>query len=165
MKRVIAAVLLISLLLSGCGFFEERILEPVTFYYVRSEYDFGREPTVIVSEEREASGHRNDLAYLLALYLMGPAQEEHRTPLPPGTRILNPVQKGDNITLELTTPAYTFADPELTLTCACLTLTCLDITDAETVTITYQERSFTMSRDSLTLMDDSKDLLSMEDIQ
>jgi len=163
MKHVIAAVLLVSLLLSGCGFFGDRISEPVTFYYVRSEYDFGREPAVITSEEREASGHRNDLSYLLALYLMGPAQEEHRSPLPPGTRILNPMQKGDSITLELSIPADTFADPELTLACACLTLTCLDITDAKEVTVLYRERSLTMTRASLTLIDESTVQLTTEE--
>lgn len=163
MKRIIALLVLICMLLSGCSFFEERMLDSVTFYYLQTEYAYGKNPSVIVSETREAAGHRDDLSYLLALYLMGPAEEEHRSPLPPGTRILKSEQKGTKITLELTNPFYSYADAELTLACACLTMTCLDITDAEEVTVIFGEQEITMSRSSLTLLDDSKTNTALEE--
>ena len=162
MKRFFTALLMISLLLSGCGFFQERIMEPVTFHYLRSDYLYGKDSSVIVSEEREASGHRDDLSYLLALYLMGPVQKDSISPLPPGTRILKPEQHGNTVTLELTNPSYTFQDTELTLACVCLTLTSLDITDAQEVVITYQDRTVSMTRESLTMMDSVETFASEE---
>jgi len=165
MKQRIAIVLFLSVIISGCGFFGERIMEPVTFYYLQTDYTFGREPRVIVPEEREASGHKADLSYLLTLYLMGPAEEEHRTPLPSGTQILNVKYRGNTVSMELSNSVYVLSDAELTLACACLTLTCLDITDAQQVSITYQDRTVTMSGDSLTLIDDKIETMNTEEIQ
>lgn len=165
MKRNVVFLLLLCFLLSGCDFFTERMIEPVTFYYLQTEFDYGRNPSVIVSEEREASGHRDDLSYILALYLMGPASDEFKSPLPSGTRIVKPEFHGNTVRLELVNPSYTFSDVELTLACACLTLTCLDITEAEKVVITYLEHTVTMSRDDFTMMDDSSLNTTMEDNQ
>lgn len=164
-SRILPILLLLSLFLTGCGFFSERILEPVTFYYLETDYRFGREPGVIASEEREASGHRHDLSYLLALYLIGPVEEEHRSPLPPGTRIVKPEQQGRKISMELVNPAYPFSDAELSLACACLTLTCFDITDADRVDITYQEKILTMTKENLTLFDDGGASAAVEETQ
>ena len=66
-------MLSLCFLLSGCGFFGERIREPVTFYYLCADYQ-EKLCCVIVPEEREASGHSGDLSYLLALYQIGPAE-------------------------------------------------------------------------------------------
>ena len=156
MKGTLAVFLIFSLLLSGCGIFKEIISEPVTFYYLSTEYTFGSNSGVIAAEEREASNHRQDLTYLLALYLMGPANEDHRSPLPAGTRIINPEQNGSIITMELVNSVRKLSDADLSLACACLTLTCLDITDATEVSITYGEQTVTMHQDSLTLVDDSR---------
>lgn len=154
MKRLTALLIALSLFLSGCGVFGERIKEPVTFYYVRSEY--AEDMTdVIASEEREASGHLGDLSYLLALYLMGPSSEELVSPIPLGTRFASVEQVGSTISLNMKGTANSLTDAEFTLMCACLTLTCLDMTTADEVTITCEERSVTMTRDSLTLTDNS----------
>ena len=59
------------------------------------------------------------------------------------------------VTLELTDTSFTATDTEFTLACACLTMTTLSITGGDEVTITSGSRSVTMSRDSLTLIDDS----------
>lgn len=165
MKRWIPLVLTVALLLSGCGFFSERVMEPVNFYYLENQFRYGKDASVIISEAREASGHRQDLRYLLALYLMGPVEEGHRSPLPPGTRIQKAEQTGNRVTMELVNPAYLFSDVELTQACACLTLTCLDLTDAQEVSITYLERTVTMTRENLTLFDDSKANQATEETQ
>lgn len=165
MKRMLAGIMIFSLLLSGCGIFKGIISEPVTFYYLSAEYTFGSNSGVIVAEEREATNHRQDLSYLLALYLMGPADEDHRSPLPSGTRIINPQQNGEIITMELVNSTYKLSDVDLSLACACLTLTCLDITDASEVSITYGEETVTMHQDSLTLVDDSRENLETEETQ
>ncbi|MEE0110748.1 MAG: hypothetical protein UEP57_07695 [Oscillospiraceae bacterium] len=155
MKRCFCLFLILCLLLSGCGILGERIKEPVTFYYLRSEYQYGTQDAVISSEEREASGHLEDLSYLLALYLMGPADEELKSPLPHGTNIFSAEQSASVITLRLSDTAKTMTDTEFSLACACLSLTCLDLTDAKSVTIISGDRIVTMSRDTLTLYDSS----------
>lgn len=155
MKRYFALFLALSLLLSGCGFFTEHIKEPVTFYYLRSEFQYFSQDAVFASEEREASGHRDDLSYLMALYLMGPAEEELLSPIPRGTRIYKTEETASGITLYLSDTAATMDDMEYSLACTCLSLTCLDLTDAAFVTITSGNRSITMNRNTLTLFDGS----------
>lgn len=155
MKRFLCFSLLLCFVLSGCGIFSERIKEPVRFYYLRSEYQYDNQDGVIVSEEREASGHRDDLSYLLALYLMGPSQEELVSPIPRGTQIFSAKQDGSDVTLTLSDTSKTLSDIDLSLACACLSLTCLDLTNADRVIINSGERTVTMSRDTLTLFDSS----------
>ena len=96
-----------------------------------------------------------DLRYLLSLYLIGPSSDELVSPLPWGTRLLGVSRENGTVTLELTDTAQSVTDTEFTLACACLTMTTLSITGGDEVTITSGSRSVTMSRDSLTLIDDS----------
>ena len=161
MKRMIALSLVLCLMLSGCATFGERIKDPVTFHYLCSSY---REDLccVIVSEQRESSGHIGDLSYLLALYSMGPVSEDMTSPLPLGTRITASRQDG-NILLQLNDACAGLSDIEFSLACACLTLTCLDITAAETVTITCGDRTKTMDRSALTLADAPAETISTEE--
>lgn len=152
MKRTICFLLILCLLLSGCSVIGERLKEPVTFYYLCSEYQ-EKLCCVITSEEREASGHSQDLSYLLQLYLMGPVSDECRLPLRAGTQIQNITMKEARIEIQLSDTASTLSDIDFSLACACLTLTCLDVTDAESVTLKCGSRASTMSRDTLTLYD------------
>ena len=68
MKRWIAAFLS-CLLLSGCGNLTGGLHDTVTFYYVRSDYQADMS-SPIGTEQRDATGHRNDLRYFLAMYLI-----------------------------------------------------------------------------------------------
>lgn len=149
MKRYFAMFLLIPLLLTGCG---NRLKEPVTFYYIRSGYAADMS-SVLGSEQREASGHREDLSYLMALYLMGPADEELQSPIPSGVSIVSAEQKNNSIIVHLSESSDSMTDAQYTLACSCLTLTCLEITDAEYVTINSGDRSLTLRADSLLLQD------------
>ena len=151
--RFLCLLLCLCLFLPGCS--GELMKDPVTFYYPRREYQYGAEDGVISSEQREASGHTNDLRYLLSLYLIGPSSDELVSPLPWGTRLLGVSRENGTVTLELTDTAQSVTDTEFTLACACLTMTTLSITGGDEVTITSGSRSVTMSRDSLTLIDDS----------
>ena len=95
------------------------------------------------------------MSYLLALYLIGPTDESLYAPLPRGVRFLKADQQDDTVTLELTDTTQSMTEAEFTLACACLTMTCLSITDAQSVTILSGSRTVTMSRDNLTLYDNS----------
>jgi len=160
-RKILCLILSLSILLSGCGFFGERIKEPVTFYYLCGNYQEDL-CCVIVSEEREASGHLGDLSYLLALYLMGPTNDEYVSPLPAGTRITSQIDAG-HILLELPDTSHALSDIEFSLACACLTLTCLEITNAEDVTVLSGDRIKTMSRNTLTLHDTTSESIASEE--
>lgn len=165
MKRFVCLLLALCLSLSGCGLSRDGIKEPVTFYYLQTEYRYGVEDGVIGTEEREASGHRDNLSYLLTLYLIGPTDESLTSPIPKGTHIFSVEQEGNEVQLQLTDTSQTLTDSGYTLACACLTLTCLSITEAESVTITSGSRSVTMTRDSLTLFDGSAAVTITEETQ
>lgn len=159
--RILCLILSLSILLSGCGFFGERIKEPVTFYYLCSSYQEDL-CCVIASEEREASGHTGDLSYLLALYLMGPSNDEYVSPLPTDISIASQIDAG-HILLELPDTAHALSDMEFSLACACLTLTCLEITNAEDVTILSGDRTKTLSHSTLTLYDTTSSPIASEE--
>ena len=149
MKKMIALLLLGTLLLSGCS---DQLKEPVTFYYIRTNYEEDMS-AIIGSEQREASGHRNDLSYLMALYLMGPSEEELSSPLPADIDIVTAEKQGSGVILQLSDTTDSMTDVHFTLACSCLTLTCLEITNADYVTINSGERSVTLEADELLLQD------------
>lgn len=153
MKRALTMILLLSLLLSGCAASSQGMKDPVTFYYVLDEYRYGENAGFYEGEEREAAGHVQDLSYLMQLYLIGPSTEGLRSPFPKGTQILSLEQK-DNVLLVALSDLSAMTDAEFNRACACLTMTCLGLTDADTVTIQSGQRSVTMSRDTLILIDE-----------
>ena len=156
MKRLISLVLAL-LLLSGCGIIGERIKDPVTFYYIRADYqkDMGE---VIVSEIREASGHRDDLPYLLALYSMGPSNEDLIFPLPKNVSII-PIERTDRaITLNVSTPSQELSEADFTLTSACIALTCMELTDVDQVTVVSGDRDITIQEENLLMYSHTQQL-------
>jgi len=158
MKRQLTWLLLTALLLSGCG----KINPTVQFYYVSKNYQ-STLTDVIVSEKRDASGHENDLSYLLTLYLMGPADKSLQSLLPLGASFQCKENTDGSLDIILADTAKVLTDTDFSLACACLTLTCLDITNAAEVNITSGNRSVTMDRDNLTLFDTLTETTPTED--
>lgn len=150
MKRLLFSVILLSIFLSGCSSLGQWVKEPVVFYYVHEDYsqNMGQ---VIVSEVREASGHRDDLSYLLALYSMGPSNEEFIAPFPVNTVILPIEHSGERIVLNLSENLMTYTDAEYTLASTCIALTCMEITNVQNVTVICEDRSVTIEKDQLLL--------------
>lgn len=163
MKRFCAIVALSALVLSlaACG----RADDQVTFYYARrdDQFRYGQADGVIAGENREISGHADDLRYLLILYFHGPTSEALRSPFPSGTSLKAVARQGDTIYIELSSIVSIQQGIDLTLACACLAQTCFSITDARNVSISSEGLglvSMTLSRDSLMLVDDSGGNLS-----
>ena len=150
MKRVLCLILFFCLMLSGCSITGDRIKEPVILYYVEKNYQKEMDQ-VIVSEVREASGHREDLSYLLALYSIGPSNEDLKSLLPRNTRITVAEHVSDSIQLELSEIAQTMTDSDFTLACACIALTCMELTEVPQVTVVCGERNITIQEDNLLL--------------
>lgn len=162
MKRLVYLLLTCCFFLCGCQLVGERLKDPVTFFYVKTEYDYFTQNGIIAGEPREASGHRDDLSYLLALYMMGPAEEELESPLPRGVMLYSAEQTADGIILNISNHESTMSDADFSLSCACLSLTCFDITDTQSVTVISGTRTITMDRDIIALYDSS---INSEELQ
>ena len=138
MKRYIAIILLIFLILSmifpGCQLGND-MKEPVTFYYKRAKFVYGTEDAVIASEQREASGHREDLHYLLSLYLQGPINEELTHSFPDKCQVVDISRKDKTLAITLNAPFAQLKNMDLTIAAACLTKTCMNLADVESVVI------------------------------
>ena len=154
MKRMICIILLLGMILSGCGVNGDRVKDPVVFYYVRDNYqkDMG---AVFDSEVREAAGHTKDLAYLLALYTMGPSKEELHSPLPRGTTVTPGELTAEGVILTLSEHAVNMAEAEYTLASACLGMTVMELMEVPSVTVICGDRSITINGDNLVLQDPS----------
>lgn len=150
MKQWICLSLVLCLLLSGCSMAGEWIKEPVTFYYVGEDYQKDMEQ-VIVSEVREASGHEDDISYLLALYSMGPSKEGLQSPLPRNTQIIPVERTANSIVLSLSDTLQNMSDADFTLAGACLALTCMNLTDVQQITVEAGDKSVTIREDNLLL--------------
>lgn len=164
MKRLLSLLILSALLFSGCSGQSQHMKEPVTFYYLRSQFEYGSTQSIMGGEEWESSGHRNDLRYLMALYLIGPSSEELRSPLPLGTRILSAEQEGSSVTLTLSEMPAAMTDAAFSLACSCLTRTCMGLTQADSVSVVSGTRTVTMGADNL-ILTDSLDTIDTEEAQ
>ena len=165
MKRMLAFVLLISIVLSGCAVSQASTQSSATFYYLQREYVYGNEGIVIAPEEKGISGSRKDIQYLMALYAMGPILEDHIMPYPSETRITcSESEKGDVI-LSLSDAASGLSDSEFTLASTCLAMTCFEAADCAQVTVQLGERSITMTTGSIVLRDNRADYLPSEETQ
>ena len=155
MRRVIAFALLLSWIpaLCGCGFFRNDDAEGVSFYYRRSEFQYNSEENIIVAEDREISGHSNDLNYVLSLYLMGPLDEALVSPFFPGTRLYHASRAEDGTITVILSSQDNLTDSYFSLASACIALTCMDHFETDAVSIISGQRSITMTRDSLLLQD------------
>ncbi|MBQ8621711.1 MAG: GerMN domain-containing protein [Oscillospiraceae bacterium] len=163
MKRLIILLLCFLLTLSACAQPNpaQDIRDPVSFFYLRTAFSYGQQDAVIVCEQREADGHREDLEYLLSLYIQGPIGEGLESPFPSGLRLIEAAVLEDTVFVTLSSRFSTLSDMDMTLACACLTKTCLSLTDARQVTISCDGQtlgssfSITLTEDDLLLLDTS----------
>lgn len=155
MKRFICIVFILVLLTSllGCGKISPTSPETISFYYCRTEYQYNTEDAIIVSEDRPVSAHSEDLKYVLSLYLMGPLDDSLASPFHDGTRLFDITAESGSVSIILSSQDNHLSDSSFSLACACISLTCMDITEAESITVTSGRRSVTMTRDSMLLSD------------
>ena len=160
MKRSLCVLLCVLFLigLCGCSTPLSGSGEPVSFYYRRADFQYHGTDNVIVPEQREISGHGGDLHSMISLYLVGPLDDSLVSPFPKGTRLLETQQTGMELLLTLSDSAASLSDSAFSLACTCLALTCMSFTNAETVTVSSEERVMTITTDNLLLSDDSTGL-------
>lgn len=163
MKRTICLMLvLVFLLLSGCHYSESGdILEPVEFYYPRvtKHFVYGAQDGVLTAEVREASGHVNDLSYLITMYLRGPQSANLRSPFPADCKLEEIRTGGNTLCIVLSGEFAELEGLEQTIACAALAKTCLSLSQMQRIRIdsTSENKTFsiTLTEDSLLLADQS----------
>lgn len=161
MKRMAAILLLILLLLSVCGCKRspDTAQFQVSFYYLRSVLTYGQADSVIAPEVLDGIDRESSLNYLMALYLNGPTDNRLYSPFPKDLEIQSIQRDGSTLTITVNDSLAKLKGMKLTKACACLALTCLDLTDAETVSIQAatellnNQKSIDLTRDSLVLLD------------
>lgn len=165
MKRILPFLLLLSLLLSVTACSAEKLQDPGTFYYRRTDTAFEGTDGVIVPEERELQGIRGDLEALLQTYFAGPTEEGLESPFPRDTRLLNWNMTGTTLNLNLSDSFAQLSGVDLTIACACICKTFTGLTEADTILIQADgallggNSYIKISADMLSLADDSIDKL------
>lgn len=154
MKRIISIFVIFSFLscLSGC---QSANSDTVTFYYYRDpqQYQYFEDNSVICTENRDLLSHRFDLQYMAGLYLVGPMEESLIAPFTKNTHLLSISQNGSAVLVELSDHASVLTDAQFSLSSACFALTCMDFVPCEEVIITSGDRSITLNRENIVLLD------------
>ncbi len=164
MKGFLCGLLSLLLCFSLLGCQKEEpvpILDPVDYFYPRSSFSYADSEIVIGSEPREASGHKEDLAYLLDQYFLGPQSQDLTQPFPDGCKLVSFSVRTDNtITLVLTDEFAGLSGMELSIACVCLAKTVTNITGYPKVIIRTQsqlmdgKKSITIRDGEFALYDD-----------
>ena len=161
MKKIIPVTLLMLMIagLWGCGLLGGSGEDSVTFYYQRpaAEFSYGQEDGVIAAEKREISGRRDNLQYLLTLYLRGPQDPALVSPFPSGTALAELQTEDSTLVITLNSTFAQLKDIDLTIACTCLAKTCFEISDTQQVRIEAGQDdsavSVTIGRDNYLLTD------------
>ena len=156
MKSYLCLFLALVLLLCLCGC-DNAGKAQATFYYQRTQFDFGSAEGVMVPEYHDVSGHEGDLRYLLSLYLRGPTDQELTLPFPGGTILVELEKTDTELTVVLSSGASMLDPLDLITACGCLAKTCFTISEAEVLhiqslpTVSGQHLDMTFNRDSILL--------------
>jgi hypothetical protein len=125
MKKRILLLVLIALLLVGCGLNMKNV--DVRFYYPREEYGYNLKDGVIAYEVRSNGGIASS-AELLNIYLQGPAEEGFRNPFPADLSVLSLYTLDDTVYIAVSDSLAELSGAKLILTCACIGRTAMDLT-------------------------------------
>ena len=151
MKRYICFVLAAVLVLSLCGCASpDNNTNPVVFYYINNEIEYGTESGVITSTVANVNIDPSDYESLLKLYFNGPTNYECISPFPAGTTIEEFSVEGQRAHILLTPHMATIQDAEFTVALACLTRTVIELTGVDTVQIRILKNTI-LGEESITL--------------
>lgn len=132
---LITACLLASLL-TGCSIFHlGGMRHPVSCYYPRATFTYEGHDSVLLAEQKEASGHDSDLQYLMRMYLQGPVSAELLSPFPAGTQLLDVQIEEQTMILSLSREFLRLENSDLTLAGACLIKTAQGFADVNSLRI------------------------------
>lgn len=162
MKRMLCFALCMLLFFCGCSPAEKHPEDSVAFYYPRTDFFSGKDDQVLAPEYRAIHSATEKLSSVLSIYLAGPHSEELQAPFPVSVTLISAVQEGNSIHLILSEIPESTSEAAFALGCACLTMTCLNLIEAESVTITSGDHTITLSRSELTLFDSNTPVTTEE---
>lgn len=163
---ILAAVLL--LYLTACSSLNDKVQDPVNFYYRYESMNYGADPDVIGAEVYEAKGHRQDYEYLLSAYFVGPESYDFYTPFPEDTALKSFDLRDGTAFVQLSSPFSALSGLNLTLACACITMTVCEMTGVQQVTISVADNlldgnpQITMTPEDFLLLDNSNIVIDPE---
>ena len=155
MRKVIVLITLALCLIpfSGCSGIEGTDPDAISFFYVRSQFQYHGNENVIVAEERVLSDSRDDLLWLLTLYMMGPISDGLSCPFPNGVKVLDVHEETKMLDITISDTSASLNESRFTLACSCLAMTMFECTDNAYVRIYSGERSISFDRESIFLTD------------
>lgn len=135
MRKWVAYLLLLSLLLCGCGVSEKKE-EQLQFYYPTKNMDYNLGVSYLQAEPRDRVLTGYFLTEILNKYLQGPLdQMAYDMPFQYNTRVVYVVIENGIMDLTLSRGFATYKGLELTIACACITRTAIAITGVDAVRI------------------------------
>lgn len=143
MKRFLTLALCASLLfgLLGCSSARSKKDNDILFYYLQTEELYRGQDGVITAVRQETLSRTSDIYYLLAFYLNGPTDSRYRSPFPSLTKIISVKEENGHVTVITNSKLASLTGLDLTNACACLALTCMNLLEAEQVSIQYLEEN------------------------
>ena len=133
MKKKLTIVLLVSiLLLTGCQK-PKCNTETTDFYYVRDEYIYTGEKSLLSVEKRNVSG---DISEILNIYLRGPENRKLISPFPDDVYIKSLEIENRCLKVDLGQNFASLSGIDVIVACSALINTCLGLCDFDTIYIT-----------------------------
>lgn len=159
MKKALLLLLCAGMLLCffGCNN-QETWEKPVRFYYLGTDFSYDAQCTAIQSETREGAEFAT-LEDTLAAYLKGPNSGNLTSPFPAGLRLISVRQEENTLHVTVTRHLANLSGLNLTIACCCIAKTCMELTDAENITIQAEdallgsERTITLNAENMILLD------------
>lgn len=156
MKRIIALLLTICLLLSFIGCTPApQVPDPAFFYYPLVSLEYGYNKSVFAAYPFPQDGR--EVQRLLSVYLLGPVEPDCYNPFPVGTTIIALTQEDTSVSVTLSDAFAQLSGIDLIIACTALSKSIISLMQAETVTICVADRlldgksSITISKDSIHL--------------
>lgn len=135
MKRFLALILSLGLLLSGCGAVETTVFQEETSFFYLARNAQALSERSAVGQESRAVGDMS-LTELLDLYFAGPESEDLVSPFPAGTGALGAAETAEGLELTMSAEFFTLQGVDLSLACCCLSSTIRAYTGREKVILT-----------------------------
>lgn len=160
MKRFISLLLIVVLFVSF-GACSKNNNESVLFYYLKTDFKFGTDQTIITPEKRDAAGHYNQYDKLMEAYLSGPIDSAYSSPFPSGTSLISLEINNTRAHIVVSSHLATLSGHKLTIACACIGKTLLEMVDVRSVEIKAQDsllngmQSVILSENDLFLWDNN----------
>jgi len=153
MKRILCMILAVSALFFLIGCTNEKIEDPVSFYYIRTKYTYGGADSVIVEETRNSEEYSSEY-HLVKAYLEGPNDVSLDCPFSTATKLMNLHLEGDTVYITLSSHLIVLSKAKQTLAAVCLLKSLNDFSNINTIQIEVEAIPFGSVEPIIVSMDD-----------